>query len=171
MGKSLSAEDLLKREPGESITDFAKRVLPPNAKLVHEVVEGEFGPPGKNSVVLFDPGGCCGTKWTGWVLLPVQRGSGFYQRVELPPMEEIKGPFTIEVEAVVFANVDQDPERELIVLYHYYRTGSGRDEGNVAYVYDWDGKGFRILENVSGKLAGLKSAAELRRKLGAISNR
>ena len=171
LGTSLRAEELLKRDPGEPIMGFAKRTLPPNAKLLHEVVVGEFGPPGKNIVILFEPEGCRGSHWTGWVLLPVQRATGLYQRLELPPMKEIKGRSTIEVEAVLLANAHQDPERKLIVFYHYYRTGSRTNEGNAAYVYEWDGKGFRILESLSRKLVGLKSAAELRPKLGAISNR
>jgi len=83
-------------------------------------------------------------------------------------MEEIPRHFDITVSSVLYANADKDKELELIVLYEYYRTGSGTDTGNAAYVYDWSGREFVILDKIGMKLVGLKSGAAVRRKLKAL---
>jgi hypothetical protein len=100
--------------------------------------------------------------------MPQDNSLSSYQKVVLPPMEELPRHFDITVESVLYANADKDKELELIILYHYYRTGSGDETGNAAYVYDWSGREFVVLDKIGMKLVGQKSAAAVRRKLKAL---
>jgi hypothetical protein len=88
--------------------------------------------------------------------------------VVLPPMEEIPEHFDISVSSVLYANADKDKDLELIILYEYYRTGSGNETGNAVYIYDWNGREFAILNETGMKLVGLKTAKAVRRKLKAL---
>lgn len=168
----IQAQDLLESKSGESIKSFAQRVIPRDCKLAHDVVVGTFGPSSNNVVILFtvpyspsEPGD---NNYRGWVLIPDKEKAGMYRKELLPPMEEIPGLFEIQVKAVFFAQADKDKELELLVLYEYYRNGSGTDYGDAVYVYDWNGKSFVSLEEVGDQLVGLTSAAAVRRKLGAL---
>jgi len=158
----------LSRKPGESIENFANRVLPPKTALAHKVLIGSFGPSSNNILLLFRPAEDINSNYTGWVLMPQDDSIASYQRVVLPPMEEIAGHFEITVSSVLYANTDKDKELELIILYEYYRNGSGEKPGNAAYVYDWNGREFLVLDETGVKLVGLKTAAAVRRKLKAL---
>ena len=85
-------------------------------------------------------------------------------------MEEIQDHFDITISSVLYANADKDKELELVILYSYYRTGSGDETGNAAYIYDWNGREFAVLEKTGMKLVGLKTAAAVRRKLKALGH-
>jgi hypothetical protein len=164
---SVSGQEVVQREAGESTENFAGRVLPPKTELAHKVLIGSFGPSSNNILLLFRPE-LDSSNYTGWVLMPQDKSFSSYQKVVLPPMEEIPRHFDITVSSVLYANADKDKELELIVLYEYYRTGSGTDTGNAAYVYDWSGREFVILDKIGMKLVGLKSGVAVRRKLKAL---
>jgi len=163
----VNAQETVVRLPGESIEAFAKRIIPGKTELAHKVLEGGFGPSDRNIVILFHPTEDVDSNYTGWIMVP-DASSGSYKKFTLPEMAEIKGHFEITVTSVLYANADKDKDLELIVLYNYYRNGSGEKEDHAAYVYDWNGKEFVVLQEVSDKLVGLKSAAEVRRKLKAL---
>lgn len=160
-------QEMFDRKPGESIANFARRILPPNTELAHRVVVGSFGPSANNILLLFRPA-LESSNYTGWVLLPQNNSITSYRKVALPSMEEIPDHFDIAVSSVLYANADKDKPLELIILYSYYRTGSGEEPGNAVYVYDWNGREFAILSEISMKLVGLKTAAAVRRRLRAL---
>jgi hypothetical protein len=160
-------QEVLNRKAGESTKNFANRILPPKTELAHKILMGSFGPSSNNILLLFRPA-LDSSNYTGWVLMPQDNSFSFYQKVVLPPMEEIPQHFDISVSSVLFANADKDKELELIILYEYYRTGSGNATGNAAYVYDWSGREFVVLDKIGAKLVGLKTAAAVRRKLKAL---
>src|SRR4030095_5648095 len=141
----VAGQEVFKKKALESTESFAKRVLPPKTELAHQVVVGSFGPSANNILLLFRPE-LESSNYTGWVLMPDNSPSS-YRKVVLPPMEEIPQHFDITVLSVLYANADKDKELELIVLYEYYRTGSGNETGNAAYIYDWNGREFLVLDN------------------------
>jgi hypothetical protein len=161
-------QEVLTKKPDETIENFGKRIIPPKTELAHKVLTGAFGPSPDNILLLFRGEYDINSNYTGWVLVPKDNSAGAYRKLLLPPMTEIPGHFEISVSSVLFANADKDKESELIVLYEYYRNGSGEKPGNAAYVYDWNGNEFVVLDDTSTKLVGLKTAAAVRRKLKAL---
>lgn len=162
-------QEVLNRKAGESTENFANRILPPKTELAHKVLSGSFGPSSNNILLLFRRA-LDSSNYTAWVLIPQDNLSSSYQKVVLPPMEEIPQHFDITVSSVLYANADKDKQLELIILYEYYRTGSGGETGNAAYVYDWNGREFVVLDKIGMKLVGLKTAAAVRRKLKALGH-
>ena len=160
---AVAAQETITRQPKEAPADFAARLLPQATELAHTVVEGTFGPGAGNIVILFRARDNVNTNYTGWVLVPA--GSSRYRKYELPAMPEIPSRFEITVSAVMFANADKDPARELLVLYAYHRNGSEDDDSNGVHAYDWTGRGFTAMTGMDRNLAGLKTAAAVRRKL------
>lgn len=165
IGGIIDAQELIARKPAESPKDFALRVIPTKTELAHSVVEGAFGPQGKNVVILFTQTESAGSNYRGWVMVPISEQSNSYKKYILPEMDEIEGHFEIAVQAVFFANADKDTEQELLVLYEYYRNGSGDESAYAVYAYDWNGSGFTSLEKVRDKLVGLATARAVRQKL------
>ena len=163
---STNAQDIIKRQPGESLQAFAKRIIPPKTDLVHTVVEGKFGDFAKAIVLFFDNTDKLSAGFTGWVLALGADGS--YKKYALPAIDAIVGHFEFTVNAVFFANADKDAQLELIVLYEQYRNGSGEDPFKGAFVYDWDGSKFVSLPEVETKLAKLTTAKAVRLKLKAL---
>ena len=160
-------QEVIKRNDGELIENFGQRVLPPKTELAHKILIGSFGPSANNILLLFRPA-LESSNYTGWVLMPDDNSPSSYRKVVLPPMQEIPQHFDITVSSVLYANADKDQELELIILYEYYRTGSGNETGDAAYVYDWIGSEFVVLDQVGSKLVGLKTAQAVRRKLKAL---
>jgi hypothetical protein len=161
-----TARDAVTRRPGESTTDLVSRLLPKGTELAHPPVTGTFGPGPGNIVVLFRTANDTNTNYTGWVLVPA--GAGKFHHYVLPAMPEIAGQFEITVEAIVFANADNDSRRELLVLYSYHRNGSEQDDSHAVHAYKWDGRAFVAMEKLDEQLAGLKDAASVRRKLKTL---
>src|SRR5262245_10288305 len=127
----------------EALNDFGTRVIPKGMKLAHNVVKGDFGQSTGNIVVLFHDQD--GSGYSGWVFIPQDIS---YKKYVLP-----KASFAMysEVEAVFFANVDSDSDRELLILCKGV-SGAGRSPGNVApfwsvYFYDWNGTKFKKLDD------------------------
>ena len=162
------AQETVTRQPKEAPADFAARLLPQDRELAHTVVEGTFGPGPGNIVILFRARNDVNTNYTGWVLVPA--GSSRYRKYELPAMPEIPSRFEITVNAVMFANADKDAAREMLVLYSYHRNGSEDDDSNAVHAYDWTGRGFTGMAGIDRNLAGLKTAAAVRRKLKSMGH-
>jgi hypothetical protein len=163
----VTGQEVLTRKVGESTQNFAKRILPPETELAHKILIGSYGPSSNNILLLFRPA-LESSNYTGWVLMPQNNSIASYLKIVLPPMEEIPQHFDIAVSSVLYANADKDKELELIILYSYYRTGSGEEPGNAVYVYDWNGREFAVLNETSMKLVGLKTAKAVLRKLKAL---
>jgi hypothetical protein len=73
-----------------------------------------------------------------------------YKKFTLPPSTDY--PILGLVEAVFFANADSDPERELLILCRH-ASGAGGSTFWSVYVYDWDGSGYKYLEDISDELS------------------
>ncbi|MCI0487354.1 MAG: hypothetical protein L0229_12235 [Blastocatellia bacterium] len=151
------------RRSDESLQDFAMRIIPSGKKLVHQALEGNFGPSGANLVILF--GDEEFKPFTGWVLAPVK---GRYEKFVLPEPEYSYS--MEEVKAVFYANADRDKERELLILSECY-TGVGPTGAQPFYqtrVYDWNGNGFSYRGKVSEKIGNASNARQVRSKLKAL---
>lgn len=166
----------VRRRDGESATAFLTRVRPAGMELSHRALEGEFGFTPRDILALF------GTRASGlqhgWVLAPVAGCPGYYRRHVLPLDEislwEVAAP-AYEVRAALRANADRDAARELVLILRAEGRGPADDRGsrnwnvenNVA-VFDWTGTRFVILDSVSKRLYGLRTAAAVRARLRAI---
>jgi len=155
------------RSPGEAAPQFARRVIPSGAELAFEPVELTAGPPGPSLVILFRNSTSL-SNYTGWILSPSDGDSTRYRKVVLPPMDEAAGLFDINVKAVFAADAGGSPGPALVVLYQYYRTGSGGDPGDAAYVYRWKDGSFTVDSQASAALVGVRSESAARAKLAAI---
>jgi hypothetical protein len=141
-------QPILTRRPGETLQNFASRILPKGMKLAHPALEGDFGSSKNNVVILFQEDHY--REFSGWVLIP--GGSG-YKKFSLP---EVRLPVSTQVEAVFYDNADRDSDKELLILCKHI-SGVGRSPSNVTpfwttYVYDWNGNDYSYLEDVTDKL-------------------
>lgn len=159
------AAAVIERAPGDTLQTLAERVIPKDHELSHPPVELQFGPPGKHIVIFHAPKD--ETNFMGTILLDTKQGLKRYD-ISGPP-KEIPGQFEYEIQAVLAENADAGIGRELIVLYAYHRNGSTADDGNATLVYRWDGKSFQPDKQAASKLAGAKSAAEIRTRLRTAS--
>lgn len=161
-------EPLPTKLPGETLQQFGARIIPPDMKLAHTVVAGDFGPAKGCVVVLFQESEH--REFAGWVLAPEDKG---YKKFVLP---KVRLPVSTKIRAVFFDNADNDPGKELLILCEHI-SGAGRYPGNVApfwntYVYDWNGSGFTWLEEVTksldavGKTSTVRSVRRLLKKQG-----
>lgn len=153
------------RQPNESLADFAARLTPSGMRLAHPPVEGEFGPGSRNIVLLFQPAESADSNFRVSVLIP--ETDGRYRSLEAPPLDLIAGHFDVTVNAVMFAATQPGPQRDLLVLYAYHRTGSEQDDGNAVAAYSWNGKAFLRDEAAERRLLGAKTAADVRKRLKA----
>lgn len=120
--------------------------------------------PLKKSIVLFfsDP------KRTGhpqaWVLIPLEKDKTVFDRMTLPPFKESPLLFEITIKETFDAAWDEN-RFHLVVLYDYYRTGSGTIFGSAGNVYRWDSRTFVIDETLSSRLVGCKTSQEAKKRL------
>lgn len=169
---------IVRRRDGESATAFLTRVRPAGMELSHRALEGEFGFTPRDILALF------GTRSSGlqhgWVLAPVAGCPGYYRRHVLPLDEislwEVASP-AYEVRAALRANADRDAARELVLILRAEGRGPADDRGNRNWnvennvaVFDWSGTRFVILDSVSKRLYGLRTAAAVRARLRALGH-
>ena len=160
-----AAENII-RSQGESAAQLARRVIPPGAETAFDPVELACGPPGASVVILFRASDSL-SNYTGWVLYPADGGSMTYRKTALPAMDEASGLFDITVKGVFAADKGVARVPHLVVLYQYYRTGSGGDPGYAAYVYTWNNGSFVIDRNASMSVAGLRDEQAVRSRLAS----
>lgn len=130
---------------GETLNDFAKRIIPVEMKLAHPVVKGDFGPTIGNIVVLFHK-----NDWdfcTGWVLIPE---GNKYKKFMLPTPDFQIVPTIL---SVFFANADTNADRELLILAEYYSGAGGRGPWYNVYIYHWTGEKLVHLDDISEELS------------------
>jgi len=156
------AGETIIRRPGEALSAFAERSLPPQKELAAKPVEVSLPPLGKVAVVLMRPAGSS-SNYAGWVLVPT--GPGAYRKEVLPPMELAEGLFEVEVQSVFTAEGGGEPSPKLCVLYSYYRTGSGEEGDHATEVYGWKAGAFARFPELGETLNGLKNARQVRARL------
>ena len=165
VGESYSQESDFSIRQGETLEEFGKRIIPKGMKLAHKVTQGDFGPTKGNIVILFHKNE--GDDYIGWVLIP---SGTTYKKFVLP---STGFPVGKTVEAVFFANADSDVERELLVLCTVTSGAGGGDFGEV-YVYDWNGKQFRYLADISDELTieqgEKRTVQEVRKRLKSLGH-
>ncbi len=125
--------------------------------LAHPLFRGNFGP-SPDTVLLFTHNGANGPIALRGVAL-VPEGEG-YRKLELPNFAA--GQYNDGVRALLFDNLDADPEREIIVMGVYIH-GIGPEAGKpftMNTALDWDGKTFVEMKDVSQKIATLETAGE-----------
>jgi hypothetical protein len=164
--QAAAQEAAYSRAHGESLGQFAARIIPRGKKLVHPVTEGDFGPAKGALLVLFADDEF--RPFTGWVLVPE---AGGYRRVVLPQPESMWN-YT-EVQAVFFANADRDSARELLILCEHM-TGigpTGARPFHYTWVYNWNGRAFVYLDKVSARIGTLATAPKVRQRLRTLGYR
>jgi hypothetical protein len=155
--------EFVQRESGESIQTFAQSALPKDVELVHPVVEVTVQK-SSHAVVAIYRDKNQSTNFSGLVLFPEEK-SQKYRVTHLAPMKEADGLFDIEVKSVFTAKTKLHNNYGLVILYSYYRLGSGEESGNAAYFYYLDGDSWKIDEGLSERLVGVKNAKQARAKL------
>jgi hypothetical protein len=140
---------------------LAKKFMPKDARLMHEIVDGRFGPGENNLVVLFGEDEEA-KAYQGFVLIP--RGEK-YEKAVLPTPNVA---YAIEEpKSVFYADVDRDGKPELLIIAECY-TGIG-PEGSVPFyrtrVYEWKGENFVHMEKVSETIGNSPTANTAKRKL------
>lgn len=83
-------------------------------------------------------------------------------------MRDADGLFDTEVNSV-FSSPSDTEDKELVILYTYYRLGSAEDPGYAGYVYRWNGNEWEIDDGKSRLLVGVSNAIQARQKLRAAS--
>ena len=166
-GGEISVTADVVRLAGESVVQLATRVIPEGTRLAFDPAEIACGPPGSSLVILFRKSDSL-SNYTDWVLHPVAVQAGAYRKVILPPLDEAPGLFDITVKSVFAAETGRPTGPDLIVLYEYYRTGSGTDHGYASYTYIWNGSSFEIDEQAGRSVMGLASESAVRTKLRSL---
>ncbi|HVT07749.1 MAG TPA: hypothetical protein VHO67_09830 [Polyangia bacterium] len=151
----------LDRRPGESVTSYAGRLLPPGSELASNAVELKLGTLGKVTVILFTPDKEV-ANYTGWVMVPTGPTPVTYRKVVLPPLTTAEGLFDIEVKSIFATDVDADGVPELCVLSQYYRNGSGEKAYPATDCFRWKGEGFGLVEASGPLTVGLRDAKSVR---------
>lgn len=155
--------ELAQRKSGESIQIFAQSVLPKDAEIVHPIVEVTIQG-SLRAVVAIYRDKKQSTNFSGLVLIPEEKPKN-YQITYLAPMKEADGLFDIEVKSVFTAKTKRHDNNGLVVLYSYYRLGSSEESGDAAYFYYLDDGSWKIDEELSDRLVGVKNAKQAKTKL------
>lgn len=154
--------ELVQKESSESIHTFLKSALPKDAELVHPVVEVALQGASRAVVAIYHDKSQS-TNFSGLVLLS-EKGFQKNRVTHLEPIKEADGLFEIEVKSV-FTVKSNLHNNGLVILYSYYRLGSGEENGNAGYFYYLDGDSWKIDEGLSDRLEGVKNAKQAKIKL------
>ncbi len=158
-----SQHGLIVKKANNWLQKFGSRIIPQGTSLTHPVTQGIFGSE-KSIVVLFSKERY--RPFNGWILTPLENG---YKKLIIPVPDL---PVSTKIKSVLFANADQDAQKELLILCEHI-SGIGRAPSNITpfyntYVFDKDEDSIAYLESVSNQInyAGdVRTAKQLRRKL------
>jgi hypothetical protein len=145
---------------------IARSVLPENSTLTHKAVELDLGKLGRAVIVIFRTSPQ-NTTYKGLIVLKKLRGAP-QQAAKLPDMREADGLFDTEVKTV-FSIASDNEDKELVILYTYYRLGSAEEPGHAGYVYRWSGNAWEIDDDKSRLLVGTSNASQARQKIHSAS--
>lgn len=132
-------------------------------QLAHKVVTGALGPWSHAQVWLTQSSEVDDAPFAGRVVAT----DGTVHA--LPAPDEPESTFMMKVRSVMFRNVDQQPDKELIVLYSAAKIGPQQPPYYGACVYQWNGSAFTRLTDVESKLGGVKSSAEVSKRLASAA--
>lgn len=156
----------IKRQPGESLANFAKRLTPPGSVLKTKPVEVGLPPLGTVVVIMHLPAKEL-NNYQGWVFAPASP-PGAYRKVVLPEVGPADSGDEYTIRSIFAADADHDGAPELCVLSSIYHTGSGDDPAYMTDVYKWQGDKFVALdETVTAAFRNLRTAKAVRDKLKA----
>lgn len=136
--------------------------LGPGDSLAHPMFRGNLGP-SPDTILVFAHNSARGPiELSGFALVPDGEG---YRKLALPDLGDRQ--YNDSLAALLFDNLDADPEREIIVMGVYIH-GIGPESGqpyqrNIAL--DWNGDAFVEMKELSQKIATLESAAKIRKAL------
>lgn len=150
------------RRPGESVPEYAQRLLPTGSELATRPVDLTLGSLGKVIVVLFTPANE-EANYTGWVMVPQGTDGKAYRKAVLPPLTAASGLFDIEVKSIFSADVDGDGSPELCVLSRYYRNGSAEKAYPATDCFHSTGQAFELVKASGPATVGLSNAKAVRR--------
>lgn len=183
------------RHVGELADEFALRVGPPGATLAHPAVETDEWHLGGKVVLAFygvdahDQGSSANRDVVDGIAFMPTSVAGRYRRLAIGRIDqEGAGP---EIKSIFFANADQNPDRELVVIVGWEQRHldvSGTLYGTFIYARPRAASqnGFTFLEGTSRKVSGgcecdregdrhetsaFKTAAEVRAGLRALGFR
>lgn len=197
-GADVPPDGTFQRAPGETADSFAVRVSPVGPGLAHPVIATDVWSPGDTALLAFylteidrgrvpDPGDPPIHDATGYAFLPDSAHG--YRRVEIGTVGHNGGD--PEIRSVFFANADQNPGPELVVLaatpvHHPHVMGTYYETLVYARRPGPEGDRFVYLEDVSRKVSGacdcdfadepdrtsrFKAAAEVRAALRELGYR
>ena len=132
-------------------------------QMAHKVVTGALGPWSRAEVWLTQASEVDDAPFKGRVVVTSDTKPAAVH--ELPPPDEPESLFLMKVRAVMFRNVDQGADKELIVLYAATRIGPQQPTSYSSVVYQWNGQSFARMPAVESKLSGAKNSAEIIRRL------
>jgi hypothetical protein len=153
--------DELSRRPGESVSSYGKRLVPPGDELAAKPVDLKLGALGKVIVVLFRPQKDT-FNYSGWVLAPASPGSLEYRKLVLPRSDAGQGRVGVLVKSIFSADVDGDAQPELCVLSQEYEYGTGDAPYYATDCYHRAGDAFQLIEALGPLSIGLKNARAVR---------
>jgi len=138
--------------------------LGPGDSLAHPIFRGNFGP-SPDTLLVFKTNPAKGPiELSSFALVPEGEG---YRKLALPDFAA--GQYNDSVRALLFDNLDLDPEREIIVMGNYI-FGAGPQAGQyfrMNTVLDWDGHAFVEVKELSQQIATLEYATQIRKALRA----
>ena len=138
--------------------------------LAHPRVSGRLGPWRRAEVVLTQSGDVDDAPFSGIVI--ARDSSGNEVRAPLPRPDEPESLFLMKVRSVMFRNVDQAPDNELIVLYSAAKIGLQQSPYYASCVYKWQAAGgFVRLRSVEKVLEGARDSKAVSKYLLAAAKR
>ena len=143
--------------------------LPATQQYAHKVVSGALGPWSQVQVRLIQSAEVDDAPFSGEVVIPSDGQDKVVHK--LPPVDETEAHFMTKVLAVMFRNVDQAAQKELIVLYIATRIGPRQPSYFSTCVYKWDGAAFVRVPKTEAHLKGAKTAKEGDRRLSTLKTR
>ena len=141
-------------------------------QLAHSRVSGRLGPWRRAEVVLTQSSEIDDAPFSGLVV--TRDPAGNEVRTALPLPDEPESLFMMKVRSVIFRNVDQSPDNELIVLYSAAKIGAQQRPYYASCVYKWQNEGagrFVRLPAVEKILEGARDSKAVTKYLRSAAKR
>lgn len=151
-------------ERAGSLEQMARRALPKQAELQHQVVAVSLGMREKAVVVLYKASRDS-TNFKGMVLIP-DSVTNRMTITHLPDMREAEGLF--DCEPISVFTFQKESQRALIVLYRYVQLGTGDGAKAAGYAYELQNDEWRVNDKLTQVLVGATNAAMAKQRLSAV---
>jgi hypothetical protein len=163
-----AADTTVERQPGESLTTFARRLIAPGATEAFAPLEFANAQQDSSVVLLFRDS-TSESNFSGVVWQPAASRSGHYSPTHLPSMDEAPGLFEITVRSLFVAPSTRDTSTVIVVQYEYYRTGSGESPGIATTVYRARARAVAVDTVATAAVQGIRSTREIRARLEVVA--